>query len=488
MVYWRDNPARAAVPAGADHGATDESMADKNTNEVNTHGDQPLDEQHLQTVNTDYMKEQIKQRPVNKRKLLRRTIITFCLAVLFGAVACIVFLLVEPIMNRMLNPQEETAPVTFEEESVMDEMSPEDMIANDAEIVQHEVDQQTQTNQELADEIKSNVLDELTGTDIYAQNYTALASLASELSTSMVTVTGVTSDYDWVGDAFEDSSDKKSGMIIADTETQYYIFVDGDGLAAADEIRVTFATSEVTTAEIKSTDRITGAVLLSVSKSDLTDDTTSTVGPVTLGSSARADLLGQPVIAVGAPSGTPGSVSYGVVTNAAISIDVTDSAYNRVTTDIYGSTQATGALADLKGRIIGWITMDYNGSDSANLISAVGITEMKTLFEKMSNEDTISYLGIHATTVTEAVQEEQGVPLGVYVTRVELDSPALDAGIQSGDIITGVYGNEIATVADLVVQMQSTSPGRNVRITVQRQTGGGYEQMMLNAVVGTRLQ
>lgn len=453
-----------------------------------TNQNMPQDGQELQTVNTEFMKEQIKQRPVNKRKLLRRTVITVCLAVLFGAVACVVFLLVEPIVNNVLNPQEETAAVTFPEETVEDEISPEDLIADDAQIVQQEVDQQTQSNQELADEIKTSVLEELKGTDLYAQNYSALASLAAQLSTSMVTVTGVTSDTDWVGDAFEDASDKTSGMIIADTETQYYIFVDGDGLTDADEIRVTFSTGEQTVAHIKSADRITGAVLLAADKSSLAAETLDAVSPVTLGSSARVDLLGQPVIAIGSPSGTPGSVSYGVVTNAALSIDVTDSGYNRVTTDIYGSSLASGAIADLKGRIIGWITMEYNGSDSSNLISAVGITEMKTLFERMSNEDDIAYLGVHVTTVPEDVNTSRGVPLGVYVTRVEMDSPAMDAGMQSGDIITAYYGTPITKVSELVTQLQTTTPGRMARITVQREAGDGYQEVSINAAVTARLR
>ena len=67
--------------------------------------------------NTDFMKEEIRQRPVNKKRLLRRTAITVFLAVLFGAVACTVFLLLEPVINNAINPSEEPAPVTFPEET-----------------------------------------------------------------------------------------------------------------------------------------------------------------------------------------------------------------------------------------------------------------------------------------------------------------------------------------------------------------------------------
>ena len=39
--------------------------------------------------------------------------------------------------------------------------------------------------------------------------------------------------------------------------------------------------------------------------------------------------------------------------------------------------------------------------------------------------------------VTEEANSELGVPYGAYITEVEMDSPAMLAGIQQGDVITG---------------------------------------------------
>ena len=86
-------------------------------------------------VNTDYMKEQIKQRPINRRRLLRRTLTTGFLTVLFGAVACFVFLFLEPYFSNMLNPVPPAEPITFPEETAFEEMSPEEMLADDEQIV-----------------------------------------------------------------------------------------------------------------------------------------------------------------------------------------------------------------------------------------------------------------------------------------------------------------------------------------------------------------
>ena len=48
--------------------------------------------EYTPSVQTEFMREKIKQKPVNKKKLLRRTVITAVMAVVFGLVACFTFL------------------------------------------------------------------------------------------------------------------------------------------------------------------------------------------------------------------------------------------------------------------------------------------------------------------------------------------------------------------------------------------------------------
>ena len=77
--------------------------------------------------NTDFLKETIKQRPLNKRKLVRRTLITAAMAVIFGMVACFTFLLLEPVISNRLYPEEEPEAIVFEEETEENEILPEDI-------------------------------------------------------------------------------------------------------------------------------------------------------------------------------------------------------------------------------------------------------------------------------------------------------------------------------------------------------------------------
>ena len=47
-------------------------------------------------------------------------------------------------------------------------------------------------------------------------------------------------------------------------------------------------------------------------------------------------------------------------------------------------------------------------------------------------------MGVHGTDVPDEVAIESGIPRGAYIKEIEMDSPAMIAGIQSGDVIIQV--------------------------------------------------
>lgn len=82
-----------------------------------------------QNGESDFITERIKIKPVNKRKLIRRTITTVTMAVIFGLVACVTFLILEPVISNWLYPKEEQQPEIVKFPEDRDEMLPEDMLA-----------------------------------------------------------------------------------------------------------------------------------------------------------------------------------------------------------------------------------------------------------------------------------------------------------------------------------------------------------------------
>ena len=136
--------------------------------------------------------------------------------------------------------------------------------------------------------------------------------------------------------------------------------------------------------------------------------------------------------------------------------------------------------------MVGLIDMAYNSPDMENLISAIGISDLKKLVESLSNDKEIAYFGVYGVDVTEEANEELGVPLGAYITEIDMDSPAMDAGIQSGDVITQINETEVANYQDLVKALLSTQPESAISIRLMRQGPENYMEMETGAVLGKK--
>ena len=84
--------------------------------------------QDLTNQDIEFIKEKVKERPLNRRKLFKRTLLTASMAAIFGLIACVTFLVLEPVFSNLLYPEEEPQQVELKEENIEDEMRPEDMI------------------------------------------------------------------------------------------------------------------------------------------------------------------------------------------------------------------------------------------------------------------------------------------------------------------------------------------------------------------------
>lgn len=355
--------------------------------------------EYTPSVQPDFLREKIKQKPVNKKKLLRRTLITVAMAVVFGLVACFTFLILEPVISNRLYPEEEAQEVQFPEETVTEEMKPEDMLVQD-EVEEEPV--QAELEDEQIEELLSQVQFSL---EDYQAIYAELAQLATEAGRSVVTVTGVTSDVDWFNNTYENMA-SASGVIVANNGKSILVLVSAETLHSADSIIVTFCDQAQAEAEVVQRDQTTGLAILSVPLLSISEETMDVIDIATLGSSNNNNLLGTPVIAMGSPMGTSGSVCYGVVTSTGTTIDQPDAAYKMIMTDIYGSHNATGVFVNLKGMVIGIIDNANTSNDMGNLLTAYGISELKKTIEKMSNDQELAYIGVHGADVPQEAIEE----------------------------------------------------------------------------------
>lgn len=433
-----------------------------------------------QASDFEFLQEKIKERPINKKKLIQRTIITASLALLFGLIACLTFLLLEPVLNNWLYPEEEPIIVTFPQEQ--DEMRPEDMLTED-ETTQEAESEEAQTNGEsIASGNESGIpgmpVEEEKESLIigYEEMYQSIKELYQEAATSMVTVTGVKSDVDWFNNPYE-SEGTIAGVVIANNNRELLILTKRSPLKGAERIHVTFFNGKTAEGSIKKYDVNTDLAVIAVELKYLSSNVLKDVSVAKLASSNDTRLQGTPVMAVGNIFGYKDSVSYGMITSMGNVITLADNQYKMITTDIYGSKNPTGILVSMDGGVLGILDNTHNNEDTANLVSAIGITELKGLITKLSNGTNILYAGLYVQDISADARLELGLPKGAYVSNIDMNSPAMKKGIQKGDIIVRVGDKEINNVADYMNAIRGYSANREIAITVLRSAQEEYEEM-----------
>lgn len=431
-----------------------------------------------QNKQSDFMMEKIKERPVNKKKLLRRTVTTAAMALIFGLIACLTFLILEPVFSNWLYPEEEPQAVVFPEE--IDELAPEDMLVEDETPSIQEAVESVMLEDEQIQKILDNVsLDK----ENYLQLYDAMSSYVEELNASMVTVTGVSSNVDWLNDTYEQEG-QTYGVLVANNGKEYLILTSRATVRQKENIRVTFCSGESAEAEVKQTDSQTSLAVVAVPISSLTKETRDAVKVATLGSSNLKNPVGIPVVALGSPLGSVGSAGYGMIVSAAVPLSKVDANYKLFVTDIAGTSDGLGVLFNMQSQIVGIITPDRARAELKNNVTAVGISELRKLIENMSNGKTAAYMGISGTDVTADANREYGVPFGAYVREIEMDSPAMLAGIQRGDVIVEIAGNSIENFNNYAAALLRLDAGQTVTVIVQRSVQNSYREMEIELTLG----
>ena len=254
-------------------------------------------------------------------------------------------------------------------------------------------------------------------------------------------------------------------------------------ISDAQEVYVTFINDVTVEASMKHYDGNTGIAVLSVPRSQVDEDTMNAISVAKLGNSLTT-MQGTMVIAVGSPLGTNYSILTGNITSTNNVISTIDNNYTVFTTDIVGSSSGSGVIINVNGEVIGLVMQDYGNEEDQTTLTALSISELKQLIEKLSNNQDIPYIGLGLTTVSAATAKEYDIPKGAYIKEVKMDSPALAAGLQSGDVITEMDGEAVYTVDSYESKLLALKPGDEVEIVVQRQGAEKYEEITCTVQVG----
>ena len=434
-----------------------------------------------------FIRERIKQKPINKKRLFKHGVSTVGWAVLFGVVACFVFTVMRPVMENWLFPQQdpmmEIPKDQWETETLGTETGGTEalVVPEETETLELETQEPETQEPETQEPTQTIITKELELSD-YQMLQNKVYAIGKEANRSVVTVTGVVSDTDWYNNAYE-SNGQASGIIIGDYGSELLILTEHKVVQTAEEIRVTFINEVTVGAALKKYDGNTGIAILSVELKQLDDNTRNGISYAVLGNSLPVSQ-GNVAIAIGSPLGTNYSIGTGNITSVSNVIQTIDATYTVFTTDIVGSSNSSGVLLNLDGEVVGLVMQDYSENGDNNTLTAISISELKNVIEMLSNGKDIPYLGLKVVTVTDKIAEDFEIPTGVYIKETLLDSPALEAGLQNGDVIVAMNGAEVSSVEEYQAKVLEQEVGSSIEITVKRQGMEDYIELECSVVAG----
>ncbi|MGA0121704.1 MAG: S1C family serine protease [Gaiellales bacterium] len=258
---------------------------------------------------------------------------------------------------------------------------------------------------------------------------------------------------------------------------------------AQSPITVSFSNDERVEAEVIGVDNATDVALLKV------DLPASALTVVPLGDSA-AVVVGEPVVAIGNPFGQDRTVTSGIVSAVARSIEAPNgfSINGVIQTDAaINQGNSGGPLFDMQGQVIGINSQIYTGGTGGGNVGlgyAVPINLVKEVVADLmaTGKAQHAWLGVQLSDVdpTLAEQVKIGSDYGAMIAGVSDGSPAAKAGLQGatgqitiegrsyatgGDVVVEANGEKVEEVKDLQAAVAALEPGDELDLVVKQADG-----------------
>lgn len=284
------------------------------------------------------------------------------------------------------------------------------------------------------------------------------------------------------GDDSESSGSIGSGVVL---DTDGNVLTNNHVVEGATDITVSL-NGESYEAELVGADTSSDLAVIKIKDVDAKNLT-----PIEVGDSDGLNV-GEWVMAIGSPFGNEQSVSTGIVSSLyrSTALPTTSGTYiyaNMIQTDAaINPGNSGGALVNDNGELVGInsIIESYSGSSSGvgfAIPSNYAVKIAKQIISGKTPEH--PYLGVRLGTVTasNARQNNLSVNEGAYVGEVVSGSPADEAGIKEGDVVTKVNDEQISSADSLIIALRSYDVGDTVTLTVQR----GKDEKKIDVKLGS---
>ena len=290
--------------------------------------------------------------------------------------------------------------------------------------------------------------------DIYEQTIPGVVEITAQSAAAGQPGAGTATGSGWVLDS--------EGHVVTNQHV-----VDG-----ASEVTVKFHDGTEIQADVVGTDASSDVALLKLN--EIPED----LQPLER-SSSESLRIGDPVVAIGSPFGLEGTVTAGIVSAKNRQLQ----APNSYTIDGAIQTDAAlnhgnsgGPLLDFEGRVVGMNSQIASESGgNVGIGYAVPIETIERVVEQLKSGGSVEYAYL-------GVQIGDAQSGGAQIGEVRSGSPAADAGLEAGDVVTELDGDEISNGDELRSAIATQKPGDKVELTIER----NGDTQTITVTLGTR--
>ncbi len=293
----------------------------------------------------------------------------------------------------------------------------------------------------------------------------AVQKVGPAVVTIVGTIPGQMSFFGPTGDATVSGS----GFFVSD---QGYIITNNHVVAGTKDVKIILSDGKQENATIVGTDQYSDIAVLK------TDGKVPAVAAL-----GNSDLLkpGESVIAIGSPLGDfKNTVTVGVVSATGRTIG-TDAGYEiegLIQTDAaINQGNSGGPLVNLAGEVIGINNLIVRGNANTDTVAeglgfAIPINTAQAVASQIMQKGYFSrpYMGISYQAITPEIAAAYNLPVqwGVYISNLAANSPASKAGLQQGDIITGLDNVQFDQTHNYLNLLYTHKPGDTLTVDILR--------------------
>ncbi len=282
-----------------------------------------------------------------------------------------------------------------------------------------------------------------------------------------------------------------SGFIIGQNNKELLIVTNNHVVEGASNVEIVFNDGESVSSVLRGSNEVADLAILCVKTNDLPKKTRNHIRIATIGNSNNVQL-GDLAIAIGNALGYGQSVTVGHISAIEREVDVEGRSMSFMQTDAsINPGNSGGALLNSRGEVIGINTMKFIGQNVEGIGYTIPISEVLELINHLINRTYVdagqeAYLGISSQDVTETYSKRFNMPIGVFVNEVEEGSPANNAGIKAGDIITAVNEIPVESKKGLKEILDYTQAGSSGTVRVSSLDEGEYVERTLDIIFAKR--